>query len=104
MTNEQFEQVIILVKFIGTVGMGLWAAIIAFTKYLSHEEAKLKERTVEPTKIREFLDELEKLGDRVDNLERDSGHNMIEVRTLKADLKGLIDRLLDNISTRKNKI
>lgn len=101
MTNEQFDQVLQLIKFVSTVGMGLSAAVISMVKYFNHVEARDKEKTLEPAKIREFLSELENLGDRVDNLERESGHNMIEVRSLKADLKGLIDRLLDNISTRK---
>lgn len=104
MTNEQFEQVLSLIRYLGTVGVSGTAAVVSLVKYLNYLEVKERERIVEPAKIKDFIKALGIMEDRVDALEREGGHNKNEVGRLRDDLKALYERLLDNITIRKSKI
>ena len=101
LTNERFEAIVLLVKFLSAWALGIAGVVISLAKYFKYLEVKITEEGLKPTRIKEFIESMKSIEGRVDSLDR-SDHQMDErIDTLERDYRELIRQMTDNFLGRK---
>ncbi len=97
MTKEQFDSIMLLFTNLGVIA----GADVAIAKYFHYLEVKLREKSLEPKKIKEFIDVLAKISERIDSLERSDTTQTQNITELKNDWRELLRQITENFLGRK---
>ncbi len=97
MTKEQFDSIMLLLTNLGLIAGG----DVAIAKFFNYLEVRIKEKSLEPKRIKEFLEVLEKVTDRIDSLERNDTTQTHNISELKNDWRELLRQITENFLGRK---